>query len=296
MPGKQDRILCHAYGRVPAPLPTVAGHSIKTEHTDGPTVASVRMDTGSISSPQLVVLKAERHVLTKTHRTFRAEIDKLGDALVVARANRGKCVISTHGDSFDAEEFENDPVIARIQARLHHLRNTAHDHEQRLAFLNDKIGHDPSYIHIDTFDFNHHTEGASMHTSPVASHRGSASSSPVRHTSDTHLTQMGRRLSTEGSPSMLASPASSNHTPGSSSPPRHTWDIPHHTHMGRRLSTEGCSSMLASPTASMPQGGSRHLTSTSRHASTSPVRGAPSKTLTWGEEPPHRSSVRGNFE
>ncbi|KAJ1483795.1 hypothetical protein T484DRAFT_1949143 [Baffinella frigidus] len=239
----------------PAPLPTVARHSIETEHKEAATAASVRVDKGGISSHELAALKAEHDVLAKARRAFRVQFEKLRGDLVVARAKRGKVVIS-----LGAENDENEPVIAAIMAKLHNLNLRNEEQGERLAFLEDKIASskNSSFIDIDTSHFTHHTEGASKQTSPVSSRRGSESaspvrgSSPVRHTSDTAGVR-GGRPSNAGS-SMLASPAASHRDSGSSSPVRHTWDKPH-THFVRRLSTEGCSSMLASQTASTPQGG-----------------------------------------
>ena len=247
---------------VPTPLPAVAGQPRKPEHKEAAATASVQLGKGALAA-----LTAEREVLTKARKAFPVQFEKLRDELVVARASKGKLVIPTHGDSFGIAEYENEPVIKKIMHELHHLNVRHEAQEQRLAVLEDQVEHDASYIHIDTSHFNHRTVGSSTHTSPaatspVASHRGSGSASPVR----------------------------------GSSPVRHTSDI-HHTHIGRRLSTEGSSSMLASPAASTPQGGGgHHLSSSSRHASASPVRGAASSTFAGGEEAPHRSPIRGNFE
>jgi len=242
---------------VPAPPPAVARHSSKPDHKEA--------DKGGISLP-LVALKAERDLLTKYVHTVDA-------------------VEGTGG-----------------------------------------------HTHIDSSHFDHRSEAASNHTSPVASHHGSASASPVRHTvlrhpspsADGHhrtpalrhpspssdMTRGKEALTNTGSFKLVSSSSlrqsfkivsptaprrgsvASSPVRGSdcSSPVRHTSDI-HHTPMGRRLSTEGSSSMLASPAASTPQGGGgRHLSASSR------VRGAPSTHLAWGEEPPHRSPIRGNFE
>ena len=242
-------------------LPAVAGQPSKPEHKEAAAAASVRVSKGALAA-----LMTERDVLTKAREAFRVQFEKLRDELVVARAAKGKLAISTRRDSLGAEEYENEPVVKKIMQQLHNLNIHKEAQEHRLALLEDQIehAHDSSYIHIDTFPFTHHTEGSSKHTSPVstspvASHRGSGSpvrgSSPVRHTSDTH-----------------------------------------HTHMERRLSTEGSSSLHASPEASTPQGGGRRFSSSSHHASASPVRGVSHPPLAWGEEPAHRSPIRGNFE
>ena len=224
---------------VPAPLPAVAGQPSKPEHREAASAASVRVGKGALAA-----LKAESEMLTKACKAFPIQVAKLRDEMAVARANKGKLVISTHGDSFGAEEYENEPFIKEILHQLHHLNIREETQKQRLAFLEDQIEHDSSYIHIDLSPFKHHNEGSSKHTSPVAtspvaSHRGSGSASPVR----------------------------------GSSPDRHTRETTP-THMGRRLSTEGSSSMIASAVASSPQGGSRRISTSSRHASSSPVRGA----------------------
>ena len=201
---------------VPAPLQTVAGHSIKTQHKEAATASSFRVDKAGISAP-LAALNAEREVLAKAQKSFRTQIEKLGNDLAVERA----------------AQFVNDSAIAGIQAHLADLHRTEHVHEHRLALLEDKISHSggcvlshttegyihtlggtegyahidspyqtegakESYSHIGT-EYIHTVEGTdihieasyfhntpvagrhhstSMHTSPTASHRGSTS--PVR--------------------------------------------------------------------------------------------------------------------
>eukprot|EP00290_Baffinella_frigidus_P056459 CAMPEP_0180372332 /NCGR_PEP_ID=MMETSP0989-20121125/20443_1 /TAXON_ID=697907 /ORGANISM="non described non described, Strain CCMP2293" /LENGTH=223 /DNA_ID=CAMNT_0022368709 /DNA_START=116 /DNA_END=784 /DNA_ORIENTATION=+ len=187
---------------VPALLPAVARHSSKPEHKEAAT---------AISSP-LAALKAERDLLTKTHGEFRAQVEKLEYALSVASCNT--CV--------DAS------AVAGIKAHLAGCRKTEHAHEHRLKLLEEKISQPEGFVHFHTVEntagyihtiggtegYNQTTgrnehyarvgseydaEAASMNHSPVAPHRGSASASPVRHTSDAHHTPAGRRLSTAGS-------------------------------------------------------------------------------------------------
>jgi len=167
---------------VPTPLPAVecvptplgAGHPSKPEHTETAAAASVRVGKGALAA-----LNAERDVLTKAREAFRVQFEKLRHELVVARAAKGKLAISDRRGSVGAEEYENEPVVEKIMQQLHNLNIRKEAKEQRLAFLEDQIehAHDPSCIHIDTFPFNHHTEGSSKHASPVATSPVASSSS-----------------------------------------------------------------------------------------------------------------------